>query len=628
MPDTCAFYGERRLNKRLIATIKTEARKITAILQKILFPYREICDVPEMYLRTQDTRTDFFDGNIKISDGETVSFDTYFNSFSIQKWMKYTVVDNVALRLRVSGSFCIALFSATNSKDAAKETLLYKKTVAIPDAQYYEFTFPTVENDEIVFFRLTACGEGATLYNADYITNIGETSLRDINIALNMCTYRREEFICKTLKNLGKDIFSNPESPLYGHLYAYVIDNDGGKKLDKQQLGEHENIRLFTQADLGASGGFARGMLEIEKDEAQKNITHFVIMDDDIILHPETLVRLYMFLRCLRPEMDGRFIGGAIFDLVSKWHQHGSGGERRNIRSVWRKGNRDTRKVYNVIDNEIEEPTNYNGWWFCCVSIDSLKRLGYPFPMYMKADDVEYGLRNRAPVITLNGILVWHENMFDKYAPFTEYYNTRNTLYLHMLHDTEVSFEDIEKDCKVRLRNNLFSYRYKSVDLICQAIEDALRGGDWLKEHDSEQLFTEIMKEAYSYVPFSQLSVPFQRKKYFDSLNYQENGTNRLWRLITLNGVLLKANRVVISTAIPQNPGVYYRASTVLNCNVKKEIAFVTEKNLLQFIKSCGLCIRTLYHLKTKHNSVKQEIRERFAEITSSGSWHQHLKLE
>ena len=54
------------------------------ILQKIIFPKEDLCAEKELYYR----------GDLE-KEGETIQFNTYFNSFSIEKWKKYTNLENL-----------------------------------------------------------------------------------------------------------------------------------------------------------------------------------------------------------------------------------------------------------------------------------------------------------------------------------------------------------------------------------------------------------------------------------------------------------------------------------------------------------------------------------------------------
>lgn len=72
------------------------------ILQNILFPSTETCTEETMYFRRDDrTKYGWTDDSITLGKYATVSFDTYFNAFFLEKWAKYTVVKEIHLNLIV-----------------------------------------------------------------------------------------------------------------------------------------------------------------------------------------------------------------------------------------------------------------------------------------------------------------------------------------------------------------------------------------------------------------------------------------------------------------------------------------------------------------------------------------------
>ena len=80
------------------------------IIQKLLFPRECACMDTEMYYRSvreeaiEKGRDGFV---IRLKKGETLSLETYFNSFSIGKWMTFTKLSNLSLELEFCGKLHI-----------------------------------------------------------------------------------------------------------------------------------------------------------------------------------------------------------------------------------------------------------------------------------------------------------------------------------------------------------------------------------------------------------------------------------------------------------------------------------------------------------------------------------------
>ena len=83
--------------------------------------------------------------------------------------------------------------------------------------------------------------------------------------------------------------------------------------------------------------------------------------------------------------------------------------------------------------NEVEESAEYNAWWYCCFPLEIVTEENLPLPLFIRGDDVEYGIRNMKQLILMNGICVWHEPFENKYSSFLEYYIIRNQLITNAL---------------------------------------------------------------------------------------------------------------------------------------------------------------------------------------------------
>lgn len=93
----------------------------------------------------------------------------------------------------------------------------------------------------------------------------------EVKIALNICTFQREEFIHRNLSLLQASDFFNPDNPqYYGRLHIFVVDN--GSSL---QLPESPYVHCIYNRNTGGSGGFQRGIEEIRK--RNEGFTHVIL---------------------------------------------------------------------------------------------------------------------------------------------------------------------------------------------------------------------------------------------------------------------------------------------------------------------------------------------------------------
>lgn len=62
-------------------------------------------------------------------------------------------------------------------------------------------------------------------------------------------------------------------------------------------------------------GGFTRDLIEIMTHNDELHVTHALLMDDDIVIEPESLIKTYRILTLLKEEYEDAFIGGAMLRL-------------------------------------------------------------------------------------------------------------------------------------------------------------------------------------------------------------------------------------------------------------------------------------------------------------------------
>ena len=82
----------------------------TIKLQNLLFPKQELEQHWWMFYRGDRITHDVFESSYCLKANRNAEFFTYFNAFSLEKWKKYTCVEQVYLRLSVKGKIGIQLF--------------------------------------------------------------------------------------------------------------------------------------------------------------------------------------------------------------------------------------------------------------------------------------------------------------------------------------------------------------------------------------------------------------------------------------------------------------------------------------------------------------------------------------
>lgn len=593
------------------------------ILQHILYPSVETCARVGMYFKGPSLKTFMDEHFCIIEKGSTLSSFTYFNGFSIGKWKKYTTLSNLSLRLSLEGEFSILVRHARRMNNEIKDVIVAEKRAVTNGREDVTIDVPVNNDVGIYYFVLKAISDDAKLYGGAYETDIDESTLPDVKLAIGICTFRRETYVARNMELFSRYILKNPASPMFGKLEIFISDNS-------QTLGddiETDQIHVFKNKNLGGAGGFTRSMIEVMKVRKQKRITHIMMMDDDVSLNPHSIERTYALLRLLKPEHKDAFIGGHMLKIDAQHIQSEAADHWDIVSHHPVKYNYNLEKEDMLIKNEIEDSINYFGWWYCCMPVSVLNDSNLPLPIFIKRDDIEFGLRNGRTFITLNGICVWHEPFEYKYSTYLEYYYFRNMCIMNSRHRLSFTKERLIAEMRSRVKEFVLRYRFKDAELSMLGVQHYLNGIDWFKTLDGEGLNSAIMQFGYKKEPIESLNYVFTHGVYEKNLKKpQPSAKTRKKRRYTINGWLLKANNTNVLVPAYQPPiHHFYRAKRVINYEEVTNTAFITEKSYSSLFYIMKMYRKTVKMIKKRFDSVTKEFRDRYGEITNLQFWNEYL---
>lgn len=591
------------------------------ILQKLLFPDTVVCARGPMYFKGENLTVFMEEKCCSVPCGATLGTHTYFNSFSVGKWRKYTQIDNINLCLTMTGDFLVRIRHAYKMNNKIKDTVFVEKKFCGLDHTSVTVPIPLQNDIGIIYFELKALCDDAMLWDGAYETDIDETKLPHIKLAIGICTFRREAFVENNMQLLRHEILENPNHEMHGKLEVFISDN--GKTLN-ENINTNE-IHVFPNRNLGGAGGFTRSMIEIKKASKEKKFTHLIMMDDDIRMNPDSLLRTYSMLRLLKTEHKDAFIGGHMLkndspNIQSEAADHWDIATHHPV-----KYNYDLDKIEFLIKNEIEDTINYFGWWYCCMPINVVSDSNLPLPIFIKRDDIEYGLRNGKKFITLNGICVWHEPFEYKYATYLEYYYFRNMCIMNSRHRMSFTGKRLIQELKKRIKVFLLQYRYKDAELSLLGVQHYLNGIDWLKNQDGEKLNAEIMKMGYKKEPLENFDFVFTHGVYEKNLSVKLGRKKQLIRKFTLNGWLLPANRSALVPAYQPSTALFYRAAKAFNYEECSNSGFYTYRSYRSLFYILKMFQKTTRMIRKKYKKVTLEYRDRYDELINMKFWNQYL---
>ena len=394
--------------------------KEPTVIRSLLFPHSDICEIKELYYRTDDPSVRYCEEEEHLKINGTAGFDTYFNSFSVVKYKEYCTLSDLHLRLRVCGSFVLRVFGVNKTSDGYREKQLTEVEFSLDKSgEFIADLSSTLDlSADTVYFTLTS--DGGRLFGGEFFTL--SDMVNDVDIAVVICTFKREKYLLHNhaaiCRYLEKNKLLNNKN-----IHFYIVDN--GRTLDPSVI-ENENVTLVPNDNTGGSGGFTRGYYEAVS--SGRKFSHILFMDDDIVLDCEMLLRVYAILRLRSSKMQGLSVGGTMIRLsnMAMQHEAGSFWDGKRLHSIGTEKNITKRE--NVFDISYYRQGNYNAWWFFCFPADWHEKHGYPLQLFVKLDDIEYSLRCAEKIAVINGIAVWHEDFDTKYPGFQEYYIKRNEL--------------------------------------------------------------------------------------------------------------------------------------------------------------------------------------------------------
>ncbi|MGN7249523.1 glycosyltransferase [Arthrobacter sp. SAFR-014] len=438
--------------------------------------------------------------SLKVRAGEQLSFGTYFNAFPASYWRRWTPLRSVRLVVRTSGHGTI-----TVNKSNARGTLQRVDGARVDgDAvTVFDLSLKPFGDGGWFWFDLASSRKDLTLESAEWL---GEDHGREPGaVTLEITTMNKPDFCLNNARILAEN------TDALKHVREVLIVDQGTQKVADQpgfaevaaELGG--KLRIIDQDNLGGSGGFARGMFEAVENGSD----YALLLDDDVVIEPESIIRMLTFADyCKRPTI----VGAHMFDLHSRTVLHSYGEVVDSYRFLPAHPHDDMEMRHDFsLANLRQTPwlhrrvdVDFNGWWMCMIPTSVIRSIGLPLPIFIKWDDIEFGLRAREAgfaTVSLPGAAVWHVSWVDKddLVGWQAYFHGRNRLMVGLMYSTHAKGgrmirESFQSDVK-----HLVSMQYFTEHGRLDALEDLFEGPAGLHENLATKL-AEINKrrELYS----------------------------------------------------------------------------------------------------------------------------------
>lgn len=426
---------------------------------------------------------------LQIRPGMRTSLCTYFNAFPAGYWRRWTTVDAVRLSAYAYGKGTFYIYKSNGRGLAvpvgtvgveAQESHCCKVELDVPLTGFMDGGYIWFDIESDPNFSLTV--RNATWQVPQQRRTVRQQTTLSIAITtFNRPTYCLDQLIAisqaAALRQRLDTVYCTDQGT------DLVRDQDGFVAV-AAELGEQ--LTYIRQRNLGGSGGFSRGMYETVKAGKSE---YTLLLDDDAISEPEAILRAVQFADyATKPVL----VGGGMLHLDNRTILY-TQGERIDPLRMWMRPSRGLGYNHDFAVEPLRDSPerhqrideDFNGWWMCLVPVKVLKEIGLSLPVFIKFDDIEFGLRAKNagyPTVCLPGVAVWHQAWHgkDNARTWEEYFTNRNRWIAALTTQSDavgkcVVQENIYSQISLGVR-----FIYSAMVLRNMALRDILRGPSYI----------------------------------------------------------------------------------------------------------------------------------------------------
>ena len=181
------------------------------ILQNIIWPKKGVCTEEKLYFHANVIDEDFNidrdenhkksnmnyvnyqriseikGGGLSLDRFGKVAFDTYFNGLSIEKWKKYTIVNQVSATVEIEGHFLITLCSKIFLHGEVIKKELAREEFNASKKTRYSLSFENADKG-MLYFEIESLEDGSVFYGGYYEDTAITEAVRQPKIGIDICT--------------------------------------------------------------------------------------------------------------------------------------------------------------------------------------------------------------------------------------------------------------------------------------------------------------------------------------------------------------------------------------------------------------------------------------------------------
>lgn len=576
-------------------------------VQNVVFPPSSEVYPKEMFFRGEGKYD--IDG-LHLKKGETASFDTFYNAIQPAIWRIECGITDLCLRLAGHGKITICFYR--QSKEDETE-FLGKKDIELSDSMY-EIPVPCWADSSkgIVFFSISA-REEVSLFSSYFWTN--QPKKTNVKLGLVITHYNRQKFVIPAAKRLVKEIIKNPDC---SGVSLVIVDNSQNLKRSDFD----ENVIIIKNKNTGGSGGFARGLLYLKDN----GFTHCNFMDDDASCLTESIKRSYAFFSFYCGKDAIGLNGILLRDREPNIVNESCGGWRKVDARLFDAGRDVLDKSDLIAISNNFKHEGYGAWCYFGFKISDITK--YPFPFFIRGDDILFSLQNKLIIISVLGISTCVDSFANKENALTIYLALRSHFVISVFMEKSSIFRWWRRFVRCNrapLYGGFYSWSYGAR----QALQDIL-SGDYIFRND---VTGEKFRNKIKLIPeYEKMCMPSEEVRMHitrNADNKQDSGWRRVLRVITLNYLFCPKSFMHPSLACYKNEGLdfkrvcgFYR---VYWFNNDTNIWLVTTQNKKEILKGIFRNYLAFWQLLLHYYSANAKLKKEIEWCTTEEFWRSTL---
>ncbi|MDM9381594.1 glycosyltransferase [Chlorogloeopsis sp. ULAP01] len=605
------------------------------IVSRVQFPQNfEISDLYFKVVNNISINLNEDSNQIVLHEDSTISLNTYFNSIYEKHYTKYTSINSLHYLLKLEGDFEVFAYRET-SELSTRELIYSQKIKNCQLSDYVKIILPELKQNQKagrIYLEITCLSQQGLFTEGLIVTE--QEKHRDVSLAIITCTFKKEVYVKKTVNTILQDRFLQDKK-----FKVFVVDN--GKTLNSSDFKDYR-VQLIPNRNVGGSGGFTKGLIEALQEGVY---THFLFMDDDIELDSEAIYRLFSLYEYANQDFA---VAGSMLDLYKKHILYEAGAiynksidDEGNIKQDKFTGyplkhNLDLQNTTTLNSLLVEDNIDYGGFWFFGFSKEIVEKIGLPLPLFIKIDDMEFGLRINEHfengIVAFPSIAVWHEPFYAKRPIWDFYYYIRNHLITNSIHSS-LEYVKTVKTFTNNILYYLFIFDYNSAQMVVKGFEDYMQGPNFITNNTPDLLHSKIVDSSKTY------------KNQTILVNYVANTEGyqitkagkfqKMISLLTLNGHLLPRFLIANESAVIRLGIKDKERDSICKALAKKRILYIIEENpnsyQYELEQKAGVDIlfswfNSVIKNSLKWSSVNAEWKKAFNDLTSMQFWQEYLE--